>query len=530
LLPFPNARHLQYHGRYLSVVGFDDQSQQHNLTLYLPTEKLTAFQGQYLHKPRLQLHVHDSICIFSESGCQRLKEKPLLLKLQTLQNEGLYTMALSLATKESHGTSNLVVDIHGAYAEYLLKQGDGPGALAQFLHTIGTWETSRVIRKLSAAKHLEYLVGYLQVLHDRGKATKDHTQLLFSCLIRQKDLVTLNALVSDTHGRLSFDVEVAIRCCIQGGLASIALRLAEAHEQHDLSMEILVHVTQDYDAALRYLQRLNISERMGLVLRFGHVLLDQRPLETTRMLMEMVDSMHPLTVEVLHKLIALFPPQSDQTFLFLSHLLSEQSPASAFADVQLWNAALDCCPGPIKAMQVLTHSKAAYSVDHALIICKSRKWTDCLLYLYERRGQFLDILNIYMEQGEAAEMIRLGHEHGPKDKAIWTQITTYLALQLNRNAKEKEAGVLSPGSEETASPVTTEDGAVAAYLDQVLNYVDNNAIMTPNEILEALMKNPSIPFGVVKKIFSKRISQEKKKIHEVGWHCDSEFDINQRDD
>jgi hypothetical protein len=52
------------------------------------------------------------------------------------------------------------------------------------------------------------------------------------------------------------------------------LQLAVTHEQHNLSMEILVHVTQDCDAAIRSVQQLNTSERMGLVFRFGHALLD----------------------------------------------------------------------------------------------------------------------------------------------------------------------------------------------------------------------------------------------------------------
>ncbi|KAF8748948.1 Zinc-finger [Rhizoctonia solani] len=99
-------------------------------------------------------------------------------------------------TRKNRGVDETgVAEIHREYGDYLYGKGDGDGAMAQYIQTIGFVRPSYVIRKFLDAQRIMNLVTYLQVLHSRGLANADHTTLLLNTYTKLKDVDRLDQFI-----------------------------------------------------------------------------------------------------------------------------------------------------------------------------------------------------------------------------------------------------------------------------------------------------------------------------------------------
>ena len=76
-------------------------------------------------------------------------------------------------------------------------------AMSQYIHTIGHLEPSYVIQKFLDAQRIYNLTNYLEKLHEKGLASKDHTTLLLNCYTKLKDVDKLNVFIESEDGEIN---------------------------------------------------------------------------------------------------------------------------------------------------------------------------------------------------------------------------------------------------------------------------------------------------------------------------------------
>ena len=130
------------------------------------------------------------------------------------------------------------------------------------------------------------LVAYLEKLHDRGLASKDHTVLLLSCLTKLRDeekLLKFASLFEEAGGgsdvkTLQFDVGTAVDTLYESRCVDHASRLALKFEQHDSYIKMQLYKEEpDAAAVLAYmvhlLRRVPMETVLALTLCYGADLL-----------------------------------------------------------------------------------------------------------------------------------------------------------------------------------------------------------------------------------------------------------------
>jgi hypothetical protein len=108
------------------------------------------------------------------------------------------------------------------------------------------------IEQFLDTQRIHNLISYLEELHERRKATADHTTLLLNCYAKLKDVAKLEAFIK-SPGDLKFDLDTAITMCRQGGYFEQAAYLAQKHGETDLVVDILVEDSKKYDEALGFI-------------------------------------------------------------------------------------------------------------------------------------------------------------------------------------------------------------------------------------------------------------------------------------
>ncbi|KAF8725005.1 Zinc-finger, partial [Rhizoctonia solani] len=232
----------------------------------------------------------------------RLTEVPIQTMIQTMERQGRFVMALGLARNRGVDETG-VAEIHREYGDYLYGKGDGDGAMAQYIQTIGFVRPSYVIRKFLDAQRIMNLVTYLQVLHSRGLANADHTTLLLNTYTKLKDVDRLDQFIksevqrpaaslqttnaSESASSLPFDLDTAIRVCRQAGYFEHAAYLAKKYTRHEEYLRIQVEDAENYKEALEYLRGMGEDATEGNMARYGRALLEHLPDETTNLLVEL---------------------------------------------------------------------------------------------------------------------------------------------------------------------------------------------------------------------------------------------------
>lgn len=116
-----------------------------------------------------------------------LIEKKTEEKITLLIQKNLYSAAIAVAYSDPSYDASDVTALYQAYAEYLYGKGDFSGAIEQYMHTIGSIETSHVIFRYLDAPKIPFLVKYLEKLRSLSVATPVHNDLLRTCYLKLND-------------------------------------------------------------------------------------------------------------------------------------------------------------------------------------------------------------------------------------------------------------------------------------------------------------------------------------------------------
>ncbi|RZF44682.1 hypothetical protein LSTR_LSTR000634 [Laodelphax striatellus] len=441
----------------------------------------------------------------SNSMCQ-LVEKDLRSKLALLLKKNLYDVSIRIA-KNHHYDEDALVELFLQYGDHLYYKGDHNGAIEQYMKTIGKLEPSYVIRKLVASHQIDKLTTYLQALHKQGQATADHTALLLNCYTKLNQIDKLKEFIMKDRD-VNFDVEVALNVCRQTSSVD-ALLLAEKHHLHSWYLKIQIEDNHQLSDALNYLGKLEFNEAVENTIRYGSILMEKAPKETTQFLKRLCTNYRPN--EELNQVtsvglsdqeydrappedfIHLFLNNPECLIDFLEHLIETSSKWNQLVYntlvehyLQVWSK-LSVFTGKLhyeqKIIKILESPESNCDKHQVLILCQAVNFRPGLILLYEENKMYQQILQYHLTQKDYSSAIACCQRFGNQDSSLWVQA-------LWAGARDKDV----PPS----------------ILKDILYVIESKQLLSPLEVVDAVCSWNSVEIGDVRSYLNSVLRTELK--------------------
>uniref|UniRef100_A0A915Q647 Vacuolar protein sorting-associated protein 11 homolog n=1 Tax=Setaria digitata TaxID=48799 RepID=A0A915Q647_9BILA len=221
------------------------------------------------------------LMILSQDGIlSAVTEKNISSKLDILFKKNLYDLAVGVAKRSPVALEHLP-EIYKKYGDYLYRSGDFENAVQQYTETVGYLEPSYVIKKFLDGSHIKELCIYLEALHAKNKANSHHTTILLNCYTR---LAARDKIRDFIDRNFECCIETAVQVLRAANFTTEACRLCAKHKQHDALLSILIEDRGDYESALKYIAKLEISQVEECLEKFGKYLLVNSPEGTMKLL------------------------------------------------------------------------------------------------------------------------------------------------------------------------------------------------------------------------------------------------------
>lgn len=485
----------------------------------------------------------DGMVVIQKSCCLYLREKDMASKLEILFQKDLYVIALSLVP-EDPSFAEVRSDVHQRYGDHLYKKGDYSGAMEQYIETIGFLEPSYVIRKFLDAQRINSLTLYLEKLHEKGLGGADHTTLLLNCYTRLKDVSKLDAFIAaatsfedeneihagKTQYGGSFDVSTAIRVLRGAEYFEHALFLSKQASDYDWYFRILFDDLKRYEEGIGHIAQLEPNVRKSSLLKHGKTLLDHSPTRTTAQLMELCTAgeegaepiaqateflhiyiEHPQELLVFLEFIVNTVPNSEDenvlTTTLLELYLAQDLEAARMQGAQ--NGHVENSTSTIagrserreKAFHLLQKawpedlSEPHFDSSKALMLCQASEFSQGLVFLYERMGQYREVLEVYMADhnyGALIDTCRRFSESMTNTQQHWLRVLDYFVNQESREGKD-----------------------VSSEVEEVLECIHDKSHLPPMLVLQTLSKNKEMNMEVVRRYLSKSMDLQNRQIEEA---------------
>ncbi|KAF4524978.1 hypothetical protein B566_EDAN011906 [Ephemera danica] len=377
-----------------------------------------------------------------------LAEIDLQSKLAMLFKKNLYDVAIRITKSQQYDTEGLA-DIFRQYGDHLYRKGDHAGAIEQYNKTISKVEPSYVIRKFLDSQLIEHLTTYLQALHKQGLAREDHTTLLLNCYTKLNRTDKLREFLLTKDRELDFDVDTAIRVCRQVSVED-ALMLAEKHARHDWYLKIELEDRQQYRKGLDYIAQLNFVEAEASMRKYGLIMLQHIPQETTDFLKQLCldfrSSSKPLISQ--NELIGngpqieraspedfihLFLNNSKMLVEFLEHMIKVEPHSSTLVYnilvehyLRVWGT--EGKDGDVeqkhieqKVLHLLQNPDAKYDRAQIIILCQLHHFAPGILFLYEEAKLYHHILRYHSTHEDHEALLMCCRKFGTQDPSLWVQ-------------------------------------------------------------------------------------------------------------
>ncbi|OJJ44927.1 hypothetical protein ASPZODRAFT_134352 [Penicilliopsis zonata CBS 506.65] len=497
----------------------------------------------------------------TDNKIYRYREKNLQQKLEMLYQRNLYILAINLAQKT--GLDILQQNaIYRKYGDYLYQKGDYDTAMQQYLRAIDNTEPSQVIRKYLDTQRIHNLIEYLEELHDHDRATVDHTTLLLNCYAKLKDTSKLDSFIK-APGELKFDLETAIAMCRQGGYFEQAAYLATKYGENDMVVDILIEDSQKYAEAVEYIWRLDPEIAYHNLMKYARVLLAHCPEETTHLFIDYYTGQYQPKTQVvedpeepqvetagggaMQSLAALIPlplmnsglggkitsteaanPAKEEPEEVLAPDYQTPKPRTAFSafvdnpqefitflealikqkDLRegdrvdlfttLFEMYLDTAnrkrdgtekkEWETKAKKLIEGKDIPISTSNVLLLSDLSNFREGSTLVREQEGLRSDIFRSFTAAKDTQGAIKALKKYGPEEPQLYIDALTYFA----------------------SSPKILEEAG--DELDAVLRKIDEDGLMSPLQVIQALSNNAVVTMGRVKKYLSDNIERERKEI------------------
>lgn len=273
---------------YLLCVIADHRSNKNTFNIYDLKNRLIAHSFVTKEVSQMLCEWGNIILIMADKSALCIGEKDMESKLDMLFKKNLYTVAINLVQSQQADAA-ATAEVLRKYGDHLYSKQEYDEAMAQYINTIGHLEPSYVIQKFLDAQRIYNLTNYLEKLHEKGLASKDHTTLLLNCYTKLKDVEKLNVFIKreDGVGEHKFDVETAIRVCRAANYHEHAMYVAKKAGRHEWYLKILLEDLGSYEEALQYISSLEPSQAGVTVKEYGKILIEHKPDDTIEILMRL---------------------------------------------------------------------------------------------------------------------------------------------------------------------------------------------------------------------------------------------------
>ncbi|XP_051174547.1 vacuolar protein sorting-associated protein 11 homolog [Leptopilina boulardi] len=479
----------------------------HMITVLDIQNKFIVFSASMLSVQAVLSEWGGFFILSGDNKLYHLDEKDLQSKLSLLFKKNLYDVSIRIA-KNQHYDAEGLVDIFRQYGDHLYSKGDHNGAIEQYIKTIGRLEPSYVIRKFLDSQHIDNLTTYLQALHKQGQATEDHTTLLLNCYTKLNHTDKLKEFIMTKDREVDFDVEIAIKVCRQAS-SEDALLLAQKHLKHEWYLRIQIEDKAEYKKALEYMSTLNFDEAELNMKKYGNILIDNVPNEATQFLKSLctnykssnkiqdkisIDSMEHVDRANPEDFIHLFLNNSERLVEFLEHLVKNDGKWSTLVYntlvehyLHVWSALNDEISKlqyEQKVVRLLQNSNACYDKDQILILCHQHNFRRGILYLYEERKLYQEVLQYHLREGDSEQVLSTCNRFGRQDPNLWVQALWSVA----RNKK-----------------------APPKLLADILEHIAEEKLMSPLMVIDALSTSLTCSLGDVRPYLSSVLRTEHEQ-------------------
>lgn len=554
-------RFLGWFRGYLLCVIADQRNGKNTFNIYDLKNRLIAHSLVVKEVSHLLSEWGNIILIMADKSVLCIGEKDMESKLDMLFKKNLYTVAINLVQSQQADAA-ATAEVLRKYGDHLYSKQDYDEAMAQYIHTIGHLEPSYVIQKFLDAQRIYNLTNYLENLHEKGLASKDHTTLLLNCYTKLKDVDKLNMFIKseDGGGEHKFDVETAIRVCRAANYHEHAMYVAKKAGRHELYLKILLEDLGRYDEALQYISSLEPSQAGVTVKEYGKILIEHKPEETIDILMRLCTddsepakrgfgsslyiSMLPSPVDFIN--IFTHHPQSLMEFLekytnkvndspaqveinntllelYLSNDLNFPTMSQANNGVEL---SMTARSGAVLDSKAESNGKAISNkkeinkdkdrlerCEKGLRLLKSAWPSDLEHPLYD-----VDLAIILCEMNTFKEGLLYLYE---KMKLYKEVIACYMQAHDHEGliACCKRLGDSGKGGDATLwADLLKYFGELgedcSKEVKEVLTYIERDDILPPIIVLQALSRNPCLTLSVIKDYIARKLEQESKLIEE----------------
>ncbi|WVZ17151.1 hypothetical protein V8G54_010133 [Vigna mungo] len=539
---------------YLLCVIADQRTGKHTFNIYDLKNRLIAHSALVKEVSHLLYEWGNIILIMNDKSALCIGEKDMESKLDMLFKKNLYTVAINLVQTQQADAA-ATAEVLRKYGDHLYSKQDYDESMAQYILTIGHLEPSYVIQKFLDAQRIYNLTNYLEKLHEKGLASKDHTTLLLNCYTKLKDVEKLNLFIKsdDSIGELKFDVETAIRVCRAANYHEHAMYVAKKAGRHEWYLKILLEDLGSYEEALEYISSLESSQAGMTIKEYGKILIEHKPVETIQILIRLCTedgdrgrsngaymSMLPSPVDFLS--IFIHHPQSLMDFLEKYTNKVNDSPAQ----VEIHNTLLELYisnelnfpsmsqvndggnylngvsaktmsaqsngntanhKSPAQGKDLLERHKKGlhllksawppetehplYDVDLAIILCEMNAFKDGLLYLYEKMKLYKEVIACYMQAHDHEGLIACCKRLGDSVKGGDPSLWADVLKYFGELGED-----------------------CSKEVKEVLTYIERDDILPPIIVLQTLSRNPCLTLSVIKDYIARKLERESKMIEE----------------
>ncbi|KAM7270961.1 hypothetical protein ACFE04_030175 [Oxalis oulophora] len=523
---------------YLLCVIADQRSGKHTFNIYDLKNRLIAHSIVVKQVSHMLCEWGNIILILNDKSAMCIGEKDMESKLDMLFKKNLYTVAINLVQSQQADAA-ATAEVLRKYGDHLYGKQDYDEAMSQYINTIGHLEPSYVIQKFLDAQRIYNLTNYLESLHEKGLASKDHTTLLLNCYTKLKDVDKLNYFIKGEDGvaEHKFDVETAIRVCRAANYHEHAMYVAKKAGRHELYLKILLEDLGRYDEALSYISSLEPSQAGVTVKEYGKILIEHKPTETIEILMRLCTEDKELAKRGNSNglYLSMLPSPVDFQNIFTHHPLALMDFLEQYtgkvkdspAQVEINNTLLEFYlsndlnfPSSLptgngiddssnshkekdrlerrgKGLYLLKSAWPAdmehpmYDVDLAIIRCKMNNFKEGLLYIYEKMKLYKEVIACYMQAHDHEGLIAccktLGDSGQGGDSSLWADLLKYFG-ELGEDCSNE--------------------------VKEVLTYIERDDILPPIIVLQTLSRNPCLTLSVIKDYIARKLEKESKLIEE----------------
>lgn len=220
-------------------------------------------------------------------------------------------------------------------------------------------------------------------------------------------------LNNDQKSNILFDLDVAIKVC-RNASADHALVLAKRNDRHDSFLSILIEDKNDFAQALDYIARLPFAEAERSIKKYGNILMEKCPNDTTDLLKVLCTDYQPKSdgdgdLVVMRTdffdastqidradaedFIHLFVKASPALLInFLEHLVRNNNNCTALIYNTLIEHYIRCWKSDQtaedKLLDILKSSQSGghtvpYDRDHVLVLCSMYGFLPGIMHIYE---------------------------------------------------------------------------------------------------------------------------------------------------